>query len=157
MIIHHAKNQLDSSKRSRVIPSWKSTQRQRQRRRQRRRRHPFGKSGLNYSPRRNVFRRGQKSVPNSYNLIWHFKRVGFAKIYHEKIGLRNGANKSERYLRRFSSLSSQITTKSHSRANTRARTKTRGKRAQTNQRRRTLEHISSNLLTENQQPEKNSF
>ena len=61
MIIHHAKNQLDSSKRSRVIPSWKSTQRRRRQRR-RRRRQP---SGLNYSPRRNVFRRGQKlRAPN---------------------------------------------------------------------------------------------
>ena len=56
MTSHYAKFQLDSSKRSQVIPLWKSTQR-RQQRRQRRRRHP---PGLNYSPRRKVFRRGQK-------------------------------------------------------------------------------------------------
>ena len=53
MTSHHAKFQLDSSKRSQVIPLQKSTQR-----RQRRRRHP---PGLNYSPRRKVFRRGQKA------------------------------------------------------------------------------------------------
>ena len=39
----------------------KGTQRQRRRRRRQRRRHP---SGLNYSPRRKVFRRGQKSEKN---------------------------------------------------------------------------------------------
>ena len=61
MTSHHAKFQLDSSKRSQVIPLQKSTQRQRrrQRRQRRRQRHP---PGLNYSPRRKVFRRGQKKI-----------------------------------------------------------------------------------------------
>ena len=58
MISHHAKNQLDSSKRSRVIPSWKIWRR--------RRRHP---PGLNYSPPRNVFRRGQKWSANLNRLL----------------------------------------------------------------------------------------
>ena len=53
MTSHHAKFQLDSSKRSWVIPLWKWPWRQQQRRRW----HP---SGLNYSPRRKVFRGGQK-------------------------------------------------------------------------------------------------
>merc|ERR1719348_1814293 len=55
MTNHHTKFQLDSSKRSQVIPLQKKVKRQRRRRQ--RRRHP---PGLNYSPRRKVFRRGQK-------------------------------------------------------------------------------------------------
>ena len=60
MTSHHTKFQLDSSKRSRVIPLWKWP------RRQRRRRHP---PGLNYSPRRNVFRRGQKNFSVPYTVL----------------------------------------------------------------------------------------
>ena len=58
MTSHHIKFQLDSSKRSRVIPLLKWPQR-----RQRQRRHP---PGLNYSPRRKVFRRGQRKTEGDF-------------------------------------------------------------------------------------------